>query len=756
MELKKTYGLSGTDIYSGYIDEDYNPVWRGQTKVDLVDEMRKSDGTIAAISDSFKTPLLSTGWYIEAGGKSKKDREIADFVDKMFFTDMNFKAFLEEALLFVDYGYYLFEVIYCVRDGMICVKSLEARVPKSIEKWQIGSQKWVDGHPSGVTQYLDYTDEVRSDEKGRYTTAEIPWDKLLILTHKQTGKNYEGESIFRRCYSHWVIKQKLYKIAAVAAERFGSGTPFFKLKQGTSENTMTKYEKIAKNIRSNELAGLAITEDVVDWGIMIPQGTNSVATMLDTMVRHHDKKMYDAILAGFLNLTSGDGGSNALSKDQSDFFIMSVSYIATKVQSVLNDLIKKVVIMNYGVQEYYPTIEFGELNEKNMKEVVESLATAVNAGLVQWGDLDEDRAREMLDLAHKSDVVIIEKEGAVGRGEDKEKPSMPKESEDTDEDIEDVDDIDDAKDVEETKREVEVKKLAVIQKVPAYEKSFSKSIGDYENYLNSEYSNYALMAEEAEGKYRAIMHKALDKAEKERKDGVEILVANTANTKLWKETSKEIDLVTKRLEKKWLDSAIQERLFKKSVQMASLAYDGFSVSLSEVDEVKVAGMVRGYKSNIAGVLFNDPRRVKEQMDIILTAGTELETARNAVDDMVIFNRNVLQLSVQAHARATFNTIVYDSAVAGGFTFFKVLAPKQKLKDINPTGMTMGILFAVMTAFEINRYANEQTDGKNPSAVQGLGLHHNSYEYYMPVPTSDVEEQKELGKQQKEDVLANID
>lgn len=741
MDLKKTYGLSGTDIYSGYIDEDYNPIWRGQTKIDLVEEMKKSDGTIAAISDAMKAPLLNANWYIETGSKDEQDHEIAEWVEKVFIHDMNFKAFLEESLLFIDYGFYLHEKIFEVRDGMVCLKEFAPRVPKSIEKWAIGKQLWKNGHPSGVTQYLNYTDEVQGEEQGKLVSAEIPWEKLLVLTHRKTGKNYEGESIFRRCYSHWIIKQKLYKISAVAAERFGSGTPYFKLKQGTSPDVMNNYEKIAKNIRSNELAGLAITEDVVEWGIMVPQGTNSIAQMLDEMIKHHDKKMYDSVLAGFLNLTGGDKGSNALSQDQSSFFILSVNYNAKIFTAEMNKVIKELVIMNYGKREYYPTLEYGELDEKNIKEITDGLAVAVNAGMIQWGDLDEQRMREMYDLADKDDVVIEGEKSPIDDGDSIE----PKEETGLEEE----------KQADVEPKEPEEMSLSNTPKMPSYERVFTKAISDYENYLASEYANFDAMASEAEERYKAVLLKAIDKAEKERKDGVEILSVTKGNERLMKETQKEVDAITKRLQKKWIDSPMQERLFKKTVQSAVSAYDTFSLKLS-VDPIKLRGMVRGYISNIEAVLMNDPRRVKEQVDLLLTTGAVVATSIIAVNEMQVFNRNTLKLSVQAHARAEFNSIVYDEAVAGGFTFFKVLVPKQKMKDVKPDGMTAGILFTILTALGINEYANRQTEGKNASAVQGLGLHHNSYEYYMPVPSDDLKDQEELSTFQRSQIAPIVE
>jgi hypothetical protein len=228
---------------------------------------------------------------------------------------------------------------------------------------------------------------------------------------------------------------------------------------------------------------------------------------------------------------------------------------------------------------------------------------------------------------------------------------------------------------------------------------------------------------------------------------------------LSKQAQAQIDNLTDRLNTKWLKSPLERRLFNRTIVKARNAFDKFSSSLqyadSWFDEVKMEAMLRGYRSNIEAVLFNDPRRVKESIDMLMSTNVEINLAKKSIDDMVIFNRNTLKLSVTAHTRGAYTSALYDVAQKEGYTFFKVVVPTNKIKELSPSGMTMGILFAVMTVTAINAYANEKTDGKNAGAVQELGLHHGSYEYYMPVPSEDVEAMQELAEQQRQEVLARI-
>lgn len=127
-------------------------------------------------------------------------------------------------------------------------------------------------------------------------------------------------SILRAAYKHWYYKDLNYKIESVSNERYGVGVPAAKVKSSIAAANKAKVEEFLKNIRSNEQSYGVYTDDVIDFQILTPNG-GGTGTAITSSIAHHDRKIYDSILAGFLNLTTGEGGSNALSKDQSSFFL---------------------------------------------------------------------------------------------------------------------------------------------------------------------------------------------------------------------------------------------------------------------------------------------------------------------------------------------------------------------------------------------------------------------------------------------------
>jgi len=238
---------------------------------------------------------------------------------------------------------------------MIEWKELASRVQRAHYIWGVNGEEWINGHPAGITQVIN-----SNDEGGEANYPEIPWGKLILFSNEREGNNYEGVSILRPGYKHYFYKDLGYRIQSVSSERYGVGVPVATVKNSMSTPNRTKVEEFLKNIRSNEKSFGLLTDEVTKFEIMTPTGSG-VGSDIQSMIDHHDKKLYDLILAGFLNLSSGDGGSNALSKDQSSFFLRGLQSVADYIVSVMNEQIKELVDMNYSGVVDYPTLFVSEI-----------------------------------------------------------------------------------------------------------------------------------------------------------------------------------------------------------------------------------------------------------------------------------------------------------------------------------------------------------------------------------------------------------
>lgn len=391
-EILTTHGVTGTDLQSGVISEDYNSDLQFPDSIGIFDEMRKSDGTVIAILRAIKGPIISAKWQVQPAWEDDLDKEIADFISHNLFEKIKFKHFLRESMGFLDFGFYYFEKNYEIVDGMIEWKEFAPRLPKAHYLWEIKGTEWIAGHPAGITQIVNSTDE---NKMSRELT--IPWDKLILFSFEKEWNNYEGTSILRNAYKHFYYKDLLYKVASISAERYGVGIPVASVKSSINETNKNKLVEFLKNIRSNEQSYGVYTDDATDVRIMTPEGSG-VGSQMQTSIDHHDRKIYDSILAGFLNLSTGDGGSNALSKDQSSFFLRGLQGTADFFIDTMNEHIRELVDLNYKDIERYPTLTVSDIGSISMDEQINSIGTAVDKGLLDINNVDKDFIRATLKL----------------------------------------------------------------------------------------------------------------------------------------------------------------------------------------------------------------------------------------------------------------------------------------------------------------------------------------------------------------------
>jgi phage gp29-like protein len=392
-QMRDIFGQTGTEEYSGYYQVEPNPIWRDDRRVELVEEMRRTDSAVKAAENAVKVPLLASEWTIQTTGGESKDEEIREFIEKCLFGMENrtWKELLREVLSYLSFGYAVFEQILDVVDGMIVLSDLAPRVQASIQKWQTS-----DGKP-GVNQLIQNDSGV--------SNADIPMGKLVVFTNDKEGDDLTGQSIFRSAYRSYYMKTNLYKIQGIQAERWGVGIPVVEMSEDLSfgEEDKEKAEELARNIRANQKA-YAVMPPGYKLNILTPNG-NPIGDSIEKAIDHHNRQIVLSILAQFLMLGGdGGGGSFALSKDQSSFFLKVLEDKASYVAEQFNKhVIKPLVILNYGEQEVYPELKFSPLGDTDLSDMSKVIADLLNAGAITKNSKDEQYIRSIFGFPELSD-----------------------------------------------------------------------------------------------------------------------------------------------------------------------------------------------------------------------------------------------------------------------------------------------------------------------------------------------------------------
>lgn len=381
-QLGDSAGIATTGVV---VSEDYNNKLTGIARIKVYDQMRLGDGTAKAMIQIIKLPIRAARWRIEPASEKRNDKKIAEFISDQLFKNetRTWDEILNEALVYLDYGSLPLEIVLNFKmvgeQVMIGLHKLARIRPDTIQSWKLQNGE------NGIQQFTI---------NGSF---EIPMEKMIVFINDREGENWEGISIFRAAYKHWYMKDKVYLIDAIAHERQGLGVPYGKLPVGSGDADEAKMDEVLQNMRANEKAYARFPSD---WEIGFMDMKGGATRNPKDTIMHHDRQMTKSILAQFLELGSGGGGgSHALGKDQSSFYLMSIEAIAKNIKDTFNRfLIKKLVDLNFDVEGNYPELVYDAIGQKDVNIFTTALQRAVQTGVIVPDDALERVTREMMDL----------------------------------------------------------------------------------------------------------------------------------------------------------------------------------------------------------------------------------------------------------------------------------------------------------------------------------------------------------------------
>lgn len=408
--LSPSLGGSGTKIYNGFIENDYNASLEGQEGLFKYEKMRKSDAQVQATLLVIELPIRATEWYIDPAKDENnvvtpEAQEQADFVTEALFHKLKrpWDDQLREELTMLPFGHSVFEKVYTADDEHVWLESLDSRAQNTIVKWV------QEDNTPGITQTL--TNPVVGGPNDGKRIVSIPAEKLVIFTFRQEGDNIEGTSILRSAYKHFYIKDNLYKFDAVRHERQGLGIPVMTLPEQAGPEDGDRAQAILEQFRANEKTGL-----VIPFGFKFEFADTKSGSNSDMWksIDHHNAMIAKNVLAMFMEIVTGEGGSRALSEDQSDFFLLACEAIAKYIDNIHNTyVIPELINFNYEGVTQYPKLCHKRLGTIDFEKIVNAITSAVDSSIIE-PDLDlEVYLRDVLGLPPKmsaEDRADIEQE----------------------------------------------------------------------------------------------------------------------------------------------------------------------------------------------------------------------------------------------------------------------------------------------------------------------------------------------------------
>ena len=407
VDLDVDLGATGAVLQGGrFTDEEFNKALKPYKARGymgdhgLYDKMRRTDATVNGVLLSQELPIRAAEWIVEpCDNPDERDLHIADFVADNLFNriEAGWDSFLLHALLFLQFGFILFERVYeRTPDGHHRLRKLAPRMPWSISKWV----EDVEGNLVAITQRV---------KKGRaYENIVIPAQKCLLLVNRMEGGNYEGISAIRQAYGPWLKKDQIDRRDLINYERFGSGLPVFK--EPPTFNAadpqwaadLDRIAEIGRNLRAHEKSYVQVPRG---WEFTIEFPTGGGLPVGEKQ-RYYDHQILLNSLAMLMDLGHTETGSRALGETFSDLFLNALRGHAKVVEDALNGVnglmftgvIPELVDLNFGPQKRYPRVKATKLANKAINAQLTSISEAVEKGILTWGDKDETLLRDWLDL----------------------------------------------------------------------------------------------------------------------------------------------------------------------------------------------------------------------------------------------------------------------------------------------------------------------------------------------------------------------
>ena len=381
-------GRPGTQFLYGFLEsEEYVPELIGTRGLKTFEKMRRSDGMVAATLRGLKLPLLSATWEVVPASGETRDVEVAKRLEEDLFHGMSssWPEHLRQVLTYLDLGFYVCEIVWEVApDGHYRFRKLAPRLQRTIAEWKLAD----DGGLTGVKQSV-YT-------SSRFRSVDIEIEKLLVFVNEKEGANWAGKSVLRPAYKHWYIKDQLYRIQAIAADRHGVGITKVGLPENADDSaSLARAEDIGSAVRSHEQGYVALP---YGWSFDIVGGAGRVMDVMP-IIQHHDRMIAVSVLAQFLTLGERPEGSYALSEDQSSLFMMVERAVGDYVCDVHNRyLIPKWIAFNEPAGTKMPKLQVVGIETRNAERIITALAAAATAGLVTTDLALENSIRELANL----------------------------------------------------------------------------------------------------------------------------------------------------------------------------------------------------------------------------------------------------------------------------------------------------------------------------------------------------------------------
>lgn len=430
-DLSVELGVTGLRVSAGrVIDQELRQLRGERRALKVFEEMARYDDVVGGMLYAVEMLIRQLKWRTEPGGETPLDLEIAEFVDSLR-SDMSatWEDTIAEILSMIWAGWSYHEIVYKTRDGF---QQLQPGRSSRFNDGRIGWRKipirgqtslirWAFDESGGIKGMVQRNPNPTMDRSFQ-TELFIPIEKALLFRPKVNKGSPQGRSLIESAFVDWYYKKQLTSIEAIGVERDLAGLPMLWVPPkvlGTNATpadkaTLAVMKEMAVNVRQDEqgaivmpLAYDANNNKIYDFELLSSGGQKQIDP--DVPIMRHNRGMASAVMAQFILMGDGDGGSFAMHKDKTELFLVGLGTIAREIQSVFNrHAIPRVLALNGISVENPPTYEHDDIQHVDLSVLGEFIGKLTAAGMPLFPDVElENVLRDAASLPAAPEETVL-------------------------------------------------------------------------------------------------------------------------------------------------------------------------------------------------------------------------------------------------------------------------------------------------------------------------------------------------------------
>lgn len=393
--LNLEIGATGLSEFSGQIQEDFLRELRGVEGYKNYREMTLNSPIIGAMLLAIEQAIRGVNW--EFTSDTDNDPRLDLLNESLESMTHSWDDHIIEALTMLPYGFAIFEIVYQRVGANVMWRKFAIRGQNTVLRWLLDERGGIEGFEQQAPPH--------------YKITQLEIEKLVLYRTRLDRNNPEGRSILRTAWIPYFYTKHIQQIEAIGIERDLAGLPVITLpKNADMGNTDTSdlgvAKKLVRNIRNDEQTGI-VKPDGWTLELLSTGGRRQFDTT--AIIKRYESRMLMSALAQFLMLGQESVGSLALSKDQTDFFAMSVNATADILAETFNKYAVPRLLKLNGMDAegiVFGHTPAGDVDTSLLSEFLQKVGS-----MVTWSAEDEVWLRQVARLPER-DLELLKQDRA--------------------------------------------------------------------------------------------------------------------------------------------------------------------------------------------------------------------------------------------------------------------------------------------------------------------------------------------------------